>query len=253
MDPKFRTINRFGKDPWGDWTSSHPWRAPGSAPVLDACGVAGGFWKNNEGPGGHPPPGHNWGDKGSKLPPVSQAMWKAASVVEVSWAIAANHGGGYQYRLCPKSEMLSEECFQRLPLPFAGNTQKLILSNGSSMEIAGTYVSSGTLPEGSTWAINPVPACSDYIPGHNGKRACKIPQFPPPKGCDETCWGDSDETFHGHQHDTGLPTIVDRLQLPENLELGDYVLGWRWDCEQTPQVWASCSDVKIVRGEHILI
>merc|ERR1712025_548967 len=78
------------------------------------------FIKNNEGPGGHPPPGYEWGDKGSKLPITEKTQWTAGSTVEVSWGIAANHGGGYQYRLCPKSEPLTEECFQRTPLPFKG-------------------------------------------------------------------------------------------------------------------------------------
>eukprot|EP00965_Chrysotila_dentata_P218692 6190716-Pleurochrysis_carterae.AAC.1 len=39
--PKYRTFNRARKDPRGDWTAAHPWRAPGHAPVYDACGVAG--------------------------------------------------------------------------------------------------------------------------------------------------------------------------------------------------------------------
>ena len=24
---------------------------------------------------------------------------------------------------------------------------------------------------------------------------------------------------------------------------GEYVLSFRWDCEQTPQIWAGCSDI----------
>lgn len=250
MDARFRTFNRYGQDPQGDWTKSNPWRAPGNAPVLDACGVAGGFGQNNEGPGGHPPPGHRWGDRGSELPKLEKTVWTAGSTVEVAWGIAANHGGGYQYRLCPASEPLTEECFQRMPLPFAGTMQTLLLGNGTSIEIAATFVSVGTTPEGSTWAMNPVPACGDAIPGTYGK-PCKFPQFPPPPGCDGTCWGNSDETFRsGHRHAV-LPAIVDRLKLPSLLAPGDYVLGWRWDCEQTPQVWSSCSDITIVAGEAI--
>ena len=45
-------------------------------------------------------------------------MWVAGSVVEVGWTVQANHGGGYQYRLCPAHQNLTEECFQRTPLPF---------------------------------------------------------------------------------------------------------------------------------------
>ena len=43
--------------------------------------------------------------------------------MRTSWTINANHGGGYQYRLCPLGEALTEACFQRMPLPFARLTQ----------------------------------------------------------------------------------------------------------------------------------
>ena len=29
------------------------------------------------------------------------------------------------------------------------------------------------------------------------------------------------------------------------LAAGDYVLGFRWDCEETAQIWSSCADVSI--------
>ena len=34
--------------------------------------------------------------------------------------------------------------------------------------------------------------------------------------------------------------IIDRLQVPLDLPTGDYVLSWRWDCEQGAQVWTTC-------------
>ena len=40
--------------------------------------------------------------------------------------------------------------------------------------------------------------------------------------------------------------IVDTVQLPKALPAGEYVLGFRYDCEESNQVWSSCSDVKIV-------
>jgi len=39
---------------------------------------------------------------------------------------------------------------------------------------------------------------------------------------------------------------VDRLAVPTTLAPGLYVLGFRWDAEQTSQVWSSCADVEIV-------
>ena len=40
--------------------------------------------------------------------------------------------------------------------------------------------------------------------------------------------------------------VLDTLQVPTGLAKGDYVLGFRWDCEKSAQVWAACADVTIV-------
>jgi hypothetical protein len=37
-----------------------------------------------------------------------------------------------------------------------------------------------------------------------------------------------------HFHDY---SIVDEVVVPTNLQPGDYLLSWRWDCEQTTQIW----------------
>merc|ERR1711879_146109 len=37
--------------------------------------------------------------------------------------------------------------------------------------------------------------------------------------------------------------MIDKLEVPEDLPKGNYQLSWRWDCEQTPQVWNSCADI----------
>lgn len=39
--------------------------------------------------------------------------------------------------------------------------------------------------------------------------------------------------------------IVDQVQLPADLVPGDYMISWRWDSEQTNQVWQNCADVAI--------
>ena len=48
-------------------------------------------------------------------------------MVIVGWGMAANHGGGYQYRLCKipagGKKDLTEECFQQTPLKFHGDVQ----------------------------------------------------------------------------------------------------------------------------------
>ena len=64
---------------------------------------------------------------------------------------------GYQYRICPADQPLTEACFQRTPLAFDRTKQALQWNNGTRWPIAGTWVDTGTLPAGSTWAMNPVP------------------------------------------------------------------------------------------------
>jgi len=83
----------------------NPWRAPGYAPVFDACGMAGGTPPANAGPGEakfHNSTIASMGQLGSKAlkkgPPT--ATYKAGSVAEVAWGIRYNHGGGYQCERC---------------------------------------------------------------------------------------------------------------------------------------------------------
>ena len=49
---------------------------------------------------------------------------------------------------------------------------------------------------------------------------------------------------------TGSPAaqnmeVVDFVRIPRALPAGDYVLGWRWDCEQSSQVWSNCADITL--------
>lgn len=104
-DPSLRTLNidaLCGGDT--DWYYFSPWRAPGSAPVLDACGMAGGA-TTQAGFGAQykQTPFAKQGDVGSKLPRTAHSfnqpepaagsqpwLWTAGLPAEVSWSIAAN-------------------------------------------------------------------------------------------------------------------------------------------------------------------
>lgn len=44
---------------------------------------------------------------------------------------------------------------------------------------------------------------------------------------------------------TFMFSMTDNLKVPGDLVPGEYSLSWRWDCEQTPQVWNSCADITI--------
>jgi len=251
-DPRLRTFNRqaiAGSD--DDWSKFNPWRAPGSAPVFDACGRAGGACS--------PTPGHGefvnttfakFGDYGSKVLPKmpSGAVWAAGSVVETMWSIRANHGGGYQYRLCPLASELTEACFQETPMPFADDSS-LMLSNGTRIKLQSTFVSEGTLPTGSTWQMMPIPAWKNFYPERIGF------SFEPPCN-DPTTFPTQDPQELGQGLCTGEwitnMTIYDKLRVPEHLAPGEYVLGFRWDCESSAQVWQSCADVTVTGAATIV-
>jgi len=235
-----------------------PWRAPGSAPVIDSCGSAGGRFPG-QGIGGAGAQFENSsvaraGDIGSSLPAMaSQASWRLGTAVEVGWTVMANHGGGYTYRLAKKGAPLTEETFRKLPLDFTGNSI-LRWDGDRSTQLEfnttekGWETSVGTMPEGSTWRKNPIPS---------GLWEREGAQFEPV--CEE-----SDEcrahftTGRGEQgvcrcsgYSNGGPLlpnleIVDLVKIPAHLTPGDYVVQWRWDCEESDQVWASCSDVTLV-------
>ena len=51
----------------------------------------------------------------------------------------------------------------------------------------------------------------------------------------------------GEQLSTSLE-VVDRVLVPKGTAPGRYVLQWRWDCEESTQVWNSCSDIFIIPG-----
>ena len=297
-----RTVNVGVEGGAADFTRHRPWRSPGAAPVLGSgCGAAGGgpLRLNN---GGMAPFYYEQGaDALDVLPEKQPVAWTAGSEQEVAWAITANHGGGYQLRLCKLDEGaprggVSEECFQRTPLRFAAD------ANGAYSRIVNTSapheppvlvkrvtVSEGTTPAGSEWAVNPIPGCSwceDSSGDDHTAEKCGMEygegELPPQEGSDipsnpwlqqvvclsecagadflhmngterpQGCTGNTQfpepapgaSGFVG-QKSVGELMIYDTVVVPEDLEPGRYLLGWRWDCEQSSQVWQSCADVQI--------
>lgn len=197
--------------------------------------------------------------------------------------------------LCPASEPLTEECFQRMPLKFDTSRQVLKWNNGSlqyPMGDAAVFVDGeSTFPTGSQWARNPVPRIWDSKVGLHNPEVCPGPStraagsppgcmpFPPPcpwdtynetglfpctppaEGGLHKCDGDgmtecasnwvvgvvsdfvyipddvrSNTSFCSPKSCAHAPcSALERAQLPA----GEWVLGWRWDCEETAQVWGN--------------
>eukprot|EP00656_Telonema_subtile_P045546 TRINITY_DN517_c0_g1_i2.p1 TRINITY_DN517_c0_g1~~TRINITY_DN517_c0_g1_i2.p1 ORF type:complete len:424 (-),score=67.35 TRINITY_DN517_c0_g1_i2:222-1493(-) len=268
----------------------NPWRAPGTAPVVDPCGQAGGKYTQT------PMGGDSvfaavdvngtklqMGDLGSQVLPQTDPKdvpdWVVGSTPRVAWGMRFNHGGGYQYRLCPLEKMpCSEADFQEMPLDFVRDAQAIMWNNGTLYPIKGMFVDgSVVVPKGSTWARNPVPrihtdnvgmayvgkclqgaACSQagapYCPA---KDDCQ--QFPSPCSIDDG-WFNGNATHmptgsfppdsNNHEGwcsgDWTLGMISDQVVIPATINPGKYVVSWRWDCEETAQVWQNCADVNIV-------
>jgi len=307
-DPAHRTYNVKVAEGPHDWTRKMPWRAPGTAPVLGSgCGLAGG--NSLPIPNGGKVQPEQQGLDGLKLPETKPTVWKKGDDVEVAWAITANHGGGYSWRLCKKSDIVTEECFQQNVLRFSGHVSWLqysdIIPNREGFislprfALPLVVVSEGTFPKGSQWARNPIPSC---LYSDQTKCGTRLPNltawFQPHQGgsedqswwvggeewwkqeqCAQDCSGFSmmtcppgmtqfeeplpgissylgtlmvDEHVHPPQKPgsvgiEGLPySIVDKVAIPSDIEAGDYLLSWRWDAEQSPQIWQNCADVRIV-------
>jgi len=213
-----------------DEKKKFPWNAPGTAPVFGPCGSLGGMplGCNNDGEGSFGDccsgncdafaKGENAEDYAWDSPPVTE--WKAGSYQEVAWYVGANHAGGYQYRLCKEPEGgigdVTEECFQQQPLDFVGEEQWVEYikdrKTGHRTEMKALQTREGTFPAGSMWRANPL-----------------LPYMEE---------GGSDDYGRGH--------VIDNVRIPDDLELGNYVLSFRWDSKCSPQVWGSCANILIV-------
>lgn len=283
-DPRARTWNYAGTEV--DWTKYMPWRSPGWAPILSPCGIAGGGATYHPENGALPPHGIPQGMDGRDLPELENVKteWPRGTVQEVSWSVHANHGGGYAYRLCPKSQDPSEECFQAHHLSLLPQSWIQYGADVSNRTAFTTFrLTEGTYPEGSQWTRNPIPACGDPSGGEgcaetwgeptpgcpdlNGTRGfvcTEPPMFEPPlpglfgygwSACfDGTGKGGTTctEEQQAYEEEKFKFNIIDKLVVPEDLPAGEYLLSLRWDCEQTPQIWAQCADVVITQNTEVL-
>lgn len=182
----------------------NPWRAPGSAPVVDPCGQAGGKY-TTEKMGGASMFGTvnitgtrgnqtlKMGDLGSHVLPPTElgkiASWAVGSTPRVAWGMRFNHGGGYQYRLCPLEKMpCTEEDYQRMPLDFVRDAHAIMWNNGTLYPINGMFVDESVctvIPKGSTWARNPIPRIHTDNIGMAFVGKCLQQRGPPGETCSQ--------------------------------------------------------------------
>lgn len=244
-----------------DFYQYMPWSAPGHSPLFSPCGVAAGqstFYPFN---GDIPPAGYKPGFDGRNISGGSVTKWPIGSVQEVSWNIEANHGGGYAVRLCPLASEQTEDCFQQHHLPFEGDSTWIQFGEDPTDRtlIRANRTTTGTNPSGSQWTKVPIPSCGGAAGGGLGcDDGCDAPQFESPipglwgngpgngcAGCEKHCGLLHPFCNRKHCGKTMDYQIVDLVKVPD-LPVGDYALSFRWDCEQTPQIWAQCANIKIV-------
>lgn len=263
--PKYRTTNIDGE--WGgisDIWKFNPWRAPGTAPVFDPCGMAGGTWSEAFNAGAYNTTKFaKQGDLGSKVLPKRPmgVVWKRGGEAAVRWELTAPHGGGYQFRLCPANEPLTEECFQKHPLEFANPTQHMLRYSDPSKDhaINATLVTEGG---GVGWMLHPLPYVTDipcdYVtpPGKHCSFPCKrcgAPWYAADGACPTDCAKAHPELPKNIPYGKAIPSpavgsrfsVEDILKVPADIPAGEYVVGYRWDCEATSQVWSTCADITI--------
>lgn len=167
----------------------------------------------------------------------------------------------------PLNPDVNEKCFQNNVLKFASSSSWIEWTNGTRLEFPLTKVTEGTFPAGSEWARSPIPGC--HICDRHTKCGPNVePTGPHDKAfsqqafCSAICDGASASKATGecpagtewYPALAGLSgygkyqwpwSIVDKVVVPEDLEAGEYLLSWRWDCEETSQVWQNCADIRI--------
>jgi len=274
LHKKYWTAN-FNATPgsYDDIWRFHPWRAPGHAPVWDACGMAGGTRTEVFNAGAYNTTAFaKQGDLGSQVlaPRPSGTVWKRGGTATTRWQMTAQHGGGYMFRLCPKGADLTEACFQKTPLAFAKTDTHTLVFDDHSLEVPATLVTDGPatgcmrmpVPDRDGHPCDYKVAAGKHCMGPRGHAWCP--------GCGAPWWSADDACpTNCAAAYPGLPAVAsadpahfpdplpprtdfhdfaveDVLQVPSDLPPGEYVLGWRWDCELTSQVWSSCADITIV-------
>jgi hypothetical protein len=245
---------------------------------------------------------------GLELPENKPAQWQIGGTATVGFAITANHGGGYSWRLCKKDGNVTEECFRQNTLRFHGNHSWLHYAEAipsfmqfgpfgnSKINIPRVVVPGDQVhPKGSHWARNPIPGCKScdqtkcggLLPNMTDQIDSKLVSNGGPYGggpfyggnawwkqeqCAQECSNcgmlQFEEPAPGYGKFSGYVgnynvsegsepqafiiegfwfSVMDKVEVPKHLDEGEYLLSWRWDCEQSPQIWQQCADIRLVK------
>jgi len=204
------------------YPDNRPWSEPGqSLSNIGPCGSKPYGSQTNWNK-----PEHGWGTEVT-------ATYRAGDVIDVEWCItsSADHGGSYSYRLCTDESITAkfinpdytpngddhaelEDCFQRGILSCHDVP-------GQNCRVHPSCHSGMGCMQASSWFH-----CDKHMSvGGGGCMANRV----------GSCRGNG-----------GL--LRDRVKLPANFASNHTLIGFRWDCQQTGQLWLHCADVKILQG-----
>jgi len=206
-------------------------------------------------------------------PKVTPPRWPRGTQQVTAFNMYANHGGGYIYMLCKRTEFLqcrtdhlSEpirsstreqqdaylkciwDCFESHVLDFA-DSQWLEYQEQKDMNVTMKPSNREGLPSQSTWRWIPIPDTTQITGGGDGmcswdavdsfsNDAVKL-RFTEDFGAENVC--DTGPKVHNPNN----WQVKDKIILPDNLPVGEYLLSWRWDCYMADQIWSNCADVEI--------
>ncbi|GMH49773.1 hypothetical protein TL16_g00610 [Triparma laevis f. inornata] len=211
-------------EPGRNYPGNRPFAEPGtSLSVVGPCGMESyDDLKTN-----YNHPEHGWGEKVS-------ATYKPAEIIDVEWCVSniADHGGLYSYRICTDDSIVA---------PFIEPDHT---PNDSEMAALETCFQAGQLRcddvPGQECPVHPDCVGTDW-----GCASAKSWFACGPKD-DGRCMSAPSATGESCKTHGADGTILrDQVKLPD-FTSNHTLLGFRWDCEDTGQLWLHCADIAIV-------
>lgn len=202
------------------YPGGRPWAEPGkSKSNVGPCGMKSYGQKTNW---NKPDRAHGWGN--------ISATYKSGQTIEIEWCVSniADHGGVYSYRLCTDDTLVAK---------FINENYTPTEQDMENMEAC---FQKGILP------------CTDV----KGQECPVHPDCKNGWGCqNSTAWfncGPKDSgrcMSKGNKkcacHENEGTILKDRVKLPDNYHSNHTLIGFRWDSQDTPQLWLHCADIVI--------
>jgi hypothetical protein len=198
----------------------NPYYSPGAAIVAGSS--SGRQGPCGRGSGNYNSPGGAWGVN-------IVSTYTAGDVIQVDVCWSADHRGGYSYRMCPDQNLVNkfitpgyrpseteeqqlEDCFQGnvMPCNFPGqpHPDRCKMSSATNCQ--------------------PGDPCNQKSDWFHAPTSTGFPLVP------------------GVQCNAGNGQTTDYVQIPANFPASNHtLLGWRWDADQTSQLYLNCADVAI--------